>query len=227
MVDATSSTTAAAQTATQNTAKAAVDLSQNYQTFLQLLTTQLKNQDPLNPMDSSQFTSQLVQFSSVEQQIQANTNLETLINAQASNATASAVNYIGRTVAATSDSVGLQNSTAAINYALDNDVAATSITISDASGHPVRTLTGETGQGAHTITWDGKDANGNQLKDGTYKMAITATNSDQSAANAEIGISGVVTGVGLVNDEPQLAIGGVTVPMSKVLSVTGTSTSGS
>jgi flagellar basal-body rod modification protein FlgD len=226
MVDATSSATAA-QTAVQGTAKAAVDLSQNYQTFLQLLTTQLKNQDPLNPMDSSQFTSQLVQFSSVEQQIQANQNLETLINAQTSNATSNAVNYIGRTVAATSDSVGLQNSTATINYALDNDVAASTITISDASGRPVRTLTGETGQGAHTITWDGKDANGRQLADGTYKMAISATNTDQSAANAEIGISGVVTGVGLVNNQPQLAIGGVTVPMANILSVSGTGTSGS
>jgi flagellar basal-body rod modification protein FlgD len=221
MVDATSATTATQQQTTSATAKAAVDLSQNYQTFLQLLTTQLKNQDPLNPMDSSQFTSQLVQFSSVEQQIQANKNLESLISAQASNEAANSVNYIGRTVAATSDTVGLQNGSATINYALDNAVASDSITISTTSGKIVRSLQGQTGQGAHTITWDGKDANGNIMPDGSYKIAIAATNTDQTAAGASIGISGTVTGVSLVNNTPLLAIGGVTVPMANILSVSG------
>jgi len=223
MVTATSSATAAqtAQQSTSNAAQAAVDLSQNYQTFLQLLTTQLQNQDPLNPMDSSQFTSQLVQFSSVEQQIQSNKNLETLIGAQAATQAADSVNYIGRTVAASSDTVGLKNGSATINYALNNNVATDTITISTTSGRTVRVLNAETGQGAHTITWDGKDANGNIMPDGSYKIAITATNADQSAAGASIGVSGTVTGVSLVNNQPLLAVGGVTVPLANVLSVSG------
>jgi flagellar basal-body rod modification protein FlgD len=217
----TAATTTPPPAATSNSANAALDLSQNYSTFLQILTTQLKNQDPLNPMDSSQFTSQLVQFSSVEQQIQANKNLETLISAQAGNSAAGSVNYIGRTVAATSDSVGLSNGQATINYALDSNVAQNSITISDSNGRTIRSLTGETGQGAHSITWDGKDASGNTMPDGTYKIALTATNADQTAATGSIGISGTVTGVTLIDQKPMLAIGGVTVPVANVLSVSG------
>jgi len=196
-------------------------LTDNYQTFLTLLTTQLKNQDPLNPMDSSQFTTQLVQFSSVEQQIEQNKNLETLISAQTANTANSAVNYIGHTVAATSDQIQLANSSATINYALPNDVADNVITISDSTGKTVRTLTGETGKGAHSITWDGKDTNGQQVADGVYKIAISAANADKTQASATIGITGVVTGVTLVDQNPMLAIGGVTVPLANVLSVSG------
>ena len=211
---------------TSASSAATKSLTENYQTFLTLLTTQLKNQDPLNPMDSSQFTSQLVQFSSVEQQIQQNKNLETLISAQSQNSADNAVNYIGRTVAATSDQIGLVNGAATINYALDSNVADALITISDANGKTIRTLKGETGQGAHSIAWDGKDLSGNKVDDGAYKIAISAANADQTQAGATIGISGTVTGVTLVNNEPMLAIGGVTVPMTNVLSVTGGSGTG-
>jgi flagellar basal-body rod modification protein FlgD len=213
-------------TDTSASSAATKSLTDNYQTFLTLLTTQLKNQDPLNPMDSSQFTSQLVQFSSVEQQIQQNKNLETLISAQTSSAANSAVNYIGHAVAATSDQVSLINSSATINYALANNVADNAITISDSKGKTIRSLTGETGQGAHSITWDGKDSNGQQVADGVYKIAISAANADKTQASATIGISGVVTGVTLVDQKPMLAIGGVTVPMENVLSVSGVTGSG-
>ena len=223
-----SATTPTSQLAPDTSASSAAtkSLTENYNTFLTLLTTQLKNQDPLNPMDSSQFTQQLVQFSSVEQQIQQNKNLETLISAQSSSTASNAVNYIGHTVAAMSDQVSLTNGSATINYALDHNVADNAITISDAKGRIIRSLTGETGQGAHTITWDGKDANGNTMADGVYKIAIAATNDDKTAASATIGISGVVTGVTLVDQKPQLAIGGVTVPMDNVLSVSGSTGSG-
>src|SRR5262249_19766514 len=134
-----SATTPTSQLPVDNSASSAAtkSLTDNYQTFLTLLTTQLKNQDPLNPMDSSQFTTQLVQFSSVEQQIQQNKNLETLIGAQTAYAANSAVNYIGHTVAATSDQVALANHSATINYALSDDVADNLITISDANGRTI------------------------------------------------------------------------------------------
>jgi len=225
---AVSATTPTSQLTVDNSASSAAtkSLTENYNTFLTLLTTQLKNQDPLNPMDSSQFTSQLVQFSSVEQQIQQNKNLETLISAQTANTASSAVSYIGRTVAATSDQIGLVNGTSSINYALQNNVADNLITISDAKGKTIRTLKGETGQGAHTITWDGKDASGNTMADGVYKIAISAANTDKTAASATIGVSGVVSGVTLIDNKPMLAIGGVTVPMENVLSVSGSTGSG-
>jgi flagellar basal-body rod modification protein FlgD len=105
-------------------------------------------------------------------------------------------------------------------------VADNAITISDSKGKTIRSLTGETGQGAHSITWDGKDSNGQQVADGVYKIAISAANADKTQASATIGISGVVTGVTLVDQKPMLAIGGVTVPMENVLSVSGVTGSG-
>lgn len=223
-----SATTPTSQLTPDTSASSAAtkSLTENYSTFLTLLTTQLKNQDPLNPMDSSQFTSQLVQFSSVEQQIQQNKNLETLISAQTSSTANSAVNYIGHTVAATSDQVNLSNGTATINYALPSEVADNAITISDAKGKTIRVLKGELAEGAHSVTWDGKDANGNKMDDGVYKIAISAADADKAAVSATIGISGTVTGVTLIDKKPMLAIGGVTVPMENVLSVSGTSGSG-
>src|SRR5262249_48109321 len=117
------------------------------------------------------------------------------------------------------------NSSATINYALSDDVADNAITISDANGHIIRSLKGDTKAGAHSITWDGKDANGKQMADGTYKIEISAANADKTVASgASIGISGVVTGVTLIDQQPMLAIGGVTVPLSNVLSVSGTTT---
>lgn len=219
VISATSSATTA--TANASTSAATQDLTQNYTTFLKLLTTQLQNQDPLNPTDSAQFTNQLVQYSSVEQAIKQNKNLQTLIDAQAATNATNSVNYIGHSVAATSDQVALQNGTANINYALDSNVATNIITISDTSGHVLRALNADTGKGAHSITWDGNDANGKHLDDGVYKISIAAVNADKSQAGASIGISGMVTGVTLIDKKPTLAIGGVSVPLENVLSVSG------
>jgi flagellar basal-body rod modification protein FlgD len=223
-----SATTPTSQPTPDTSASSAAtkSLTENYNTFLTLLTTQLKNQDPLNPMDSSQFTSQLVQFSSVEQQIQQNKNLETLIGAQTQMSANNAVNYIGRTVAAMSDQVSLSNGSATINYALPAGVVNNVITVSDANGKILRVFKGETAEGAHSITWDGKDANGNTMPDGAYKIAISAADASQAAVAASIGISGTVTGVTLIGQQPMLAVGGVTVPLSNVLSVSGTPGSG-
>lgn len=223
---AVEATTPTSQLTNSASSSATASLTENYETFLTLLTTQLKNQDPLNPLDSAEFTAQLVQFSSVEQQIQQNKNLETLIAAQSMNAASAAVGYIGRNVAALSDQVGLAGGSASINYALDSNVADTRIIIADQKGKIVRTLIGETGQGAHSVTWDGKDAGGNQLEDGVYTIAVSAANADQTQAGASIGISGLVTGVAMIDGSPVLAIGGVTVPMENVLSVSGESGAG-
>src|ERR1700745_1994530 len=91
-------------------------LSGNFQTFLTLLTTQLKNQDPLSPMDSNQFTQQLVQFSQVEQQINSNKNLEDLIALTKSQSATNAVSYLGKTLTLTDGTAALQNGTANWTY---------------------------------------------------------------------------------------------------------------
>jgi flagellar hook assembly protein FlgD len=124
-MDPTSAVSAASGAAPAGAAKAKTTLASNFDTFLTLLTTQLKNQDPLSPMDSSQFTQQLVQFSQVEQSINANQNLEKLITLTQARAGSDAVNYLGKTVTITDGTAGLKSGQALWGYSLASDSAAT------------------------------------------------------------------------------------------------------
>jgi flagellar hook assembly protein FlgD len=128
---------------------------EDFDAFLKLLTSQLKFQDPLSPMDTNQFTTQLVQFTSVEQQIRQNKNLEALLATQRTVELASASNYIGRTVEANGRSVVLTDGAASVTYTLPIAAKTVSIAIKDADGNLVRTLRGNTGTGQQTIVWDG------------------------------------------------------------------------
>lgn len=192
---AISSTTGANNAA--NTTKSGIAgkaLAQNFDTFLTMLTTQLKHQDPLSPMDSTQFTNQLVQFAGVEQQISANSNLEKLISANALNTRAQAVNYIGHTVEADTNQVPLQgsvdtvsntiqlaNGKATFKYSLGETAKETLLRIKDSSGTVVRTLRGDLNKGVHEITWDGKNASGEDMPAGSYTVEPAVTNQAGSA----------------------------------------------
>src|SRR5690348_5597936 len=156
-------------------------LSGNFQTFLTLLTTQLQNQDPLAPMDSNQFTQQLVQYSQVEQQINTNDNLKTLINQGSAQTGAYGVSYLGKAVTIANGQAPLASGQAIWAYNLDATAAQTQLTVTDAKGNVVYTGAGETTDGAHLFKWDGKNTGGTQLADGTYKLTVTAKASDGSA----------------------------------------------
>src|SRR5262245_12081217 len=129
---------------TSVSSKAASQLTSNFDTFLTLLTTQLKNQDPLEPMDSSEFTQQLVQFSSVEQQINANKNLETLIALTKARSSTDAVSYLGRNVTVTDGSGALVGGSARWSYDLSNAAANTGVVVTDSRGRLVFVGRGET-----------------------------------------------------------------------------------
>src|SRR5271167_1458343 len=163
-----------------STPDAMAQLSGNFDTFLQLLTTQLKNQDPTSPMDSNQFTQQLVEYSQVEQQINTNSNLQTLITQGTTNASAVTTGYLGKNVSVTNGNASLTNGAATWTYNLGTASATTQLSITNASGQTVYTGAGSTAAGNNTFNWNGEDANGNQLSDGTYKLTVTAT--DQSGA---------------------------------------------
>lgn len=195
------------------------ELSGNFNTFLTLLTTQLQNQDPLNPMDSSQFTQQLVEFSQVEQQIDTNKNLQTLIALGQANTLSSATNYLGKTITITTGNGALQDSTCSWRYALGADSSNTTLTVSDSNGKVVYSGTGETASGGHDFTWDGKDNAGNQMPDGVYKLSVTATTSDGQPVQSAIAFKGVVDEINLTGTEPLLMIGGMAVPLSQVSAV--------
>lgn len=212
-----SSTAATAATATQNSATK--ELSSNFDTFLKLLTTQLQNQDPLSPMDSNQFTQQLVEFSQVEQQIDTNDNLQSLISIAQGRSASDAVGYLGKTVSITTGHAALQDGDAEWSYALGGDAASTTLTVTDANGKVVYTAPGETAAGQHLFDWDGTDSNGDPLADGVYTLNVNATAADGSAVDSAVASKGIVNEVNLTGSEPYLMIGPMAVPLSQVAAV--------
>lgn len=195
---------------------ASKSLASNFDTFLTLLTTQLQNQDPLSPMDSNQFTQQLVEFSGVEQQINTNKNLETLVSLAQGRSSADAVSYLGKSVTLSNGKGALINGQATWTYALDDKAKANTLTVSDANGRVVYTANGELTTGVHTFNWDGKDAYGNQLPDGQYTFTLSPVASDGSAVNYAVASKGVVAQVDFSGSEPQLMIGPMEIPLSEV-----------
>lgn len=149
-------------------------LAQNYDTFLVLLTAQLQNQDPLAPMDSTQFTQQLVQFSQVEQQIRTNEQLESLVSHYQAASAGAAISYLGRDALIENATTSLAGGQASWGYSLDSAAASVTLTVRDARGRAVFETTGERGEGSHVFNWNGKDASGNQLADGAYSLVVTA-----------------------------------------------------
>ena len=206
-------------TGNTGTSHAITDLSGNFDTFLTLLTTQLQNQDPMNPMNSDQFTQELVQFSGVEQQINTNDNLKTLISLQQGNATNNAINYLGKNITITDGSGQLTDGEAQWSYALGGAAANTTVTVTDANGKVVYTGKGETKSGQHDFDWNGKDNGGNQLGDGTYKLSVAATAPDGSAIESAVASKGVVSEVNFTGSEPYLMVGAMAVPVSAVSAI--------
>lgn len=209
----------AATAAGSKAAGAGSRLAETFDTFLTLLTAQLKNQDPLKPMDSTEFTSQLVQFSGVEQSIQQNKNLETLIGLQRANAAGAAVSYLGREVDAATPTAGLENGAARWRYALEASSAETTLTVTNAAGRVVRVLPGERAAGVHELAWDGKDAAGAQLPDGLYTLSLTARTQAGDKIVTDVGVRGRVTQIDMTGAEPRLLIGINPLPLDRIRSV--------
>jgi flagellar basal-body rod modification protein FlgD len=222
-MDVSSATTTTATTpATQsNAASAQQQLSSNFDSFLTLLTTQLKNQDPLSPMDSNQFTQQLVEFSQVEQQIDSNKNLESLISLTKNQASTDAVSYLGKTLTLTDGTGALMNGQANWAYSLNNDATTANLIVSDSQGHTVYTAPAATGAGMHAFSWNGMDSTGATLSPGAYRLTVTAKAADGSTIPTTVASQGVVSEVDLSGTEPMLMIGPVGVPLSKATLVSG------
>jgi flagellar basal-body rod modification protein FlgD len=195
-------------------------LNTNFSTFLTLLITQLKNQDPSSPMDSNQFTTELVQFSSVEQQINTNSSLTQLIQLTQASQVEQSSSMIGKPVTVTSTQLSLQNGTAAVNF---NTATAEPVAVGvyNAAGTEIQSATLTSASGANTWTWNGKDANGNAMPDGPYKVSVTALGSDGSSAQVPFTVTGTTTAVQSSNGSVLLQMGGLTVPFSAVTSVGG------
>jgi flagellar basal-body rod modification protein FlgD len=198
---------------------ASARIANNFQDFLKLLTTQLQNQDPTAPLDTNQFTQQLVQFAQVEQQLATNSNLENLIKLQGTAQLTALTPLIGRTVEIDGSALPLQRGEAAGTYTLSGPTSETMITITNAAGRVVRTARGETGAGTHGFYWDGRDNAGNRLPDGVYTVSVTGQ-TGTSTAKASTTIYGRVTGAERGTDGSiQLRLGDVKVNSDRIRSV--------
>ena len=193
-------------------------IANNFDTFLQLLTTQLKNQNPLDPLDTNQFTQQLVEFSGVEQQLKTNDFLSSLVQANANTTNSNAVNYIGKTVTASGVRSELVNNKAQWNFNI-SDAATVTVNIKDADGNTVYTEQGAMQAGSGTFTWDGKDNQGNTKPAGTYSISMQAMTAEGKTINVSTETTGTVTGVDFTGSEPVLLVGNSRLNLSGVTSV--------
>ena len=194
-------------------------LSGNFSTFLTLLTSQLKNQDPTSPMDSNQFTQQLVMYSQVEQQIQSNTNLKTLIAQGQSSAAAMATGYLGKRVSVTNGLASLSGGAANWSYNLSSAASSAGLTVSNAAGKVVFVGQAETAAGNHAFSWDGKDNNGNALPNGAYKLTVTASDSAGTAVTNSVASAGTVNQIDMTGATPQLVFGNMPIGLGDIAAV--------
>jgi flagellar basal-body rod modification protein FlgD len=187
----------------------------NFQTFLTLLTTQLKNQNPLDPLDTNQFTQQLVQFAQVEQQLKQNEQLATLVSIEKSAAATTALAYVGQTVAFDGQTATLANNKA--SWTLQVPAAANvTVTVKSATGQTVYTGTYGMDAGTQTFVWDGVDNNGTKWPDGTYTMSATAKDANGQSVAIASEVEGIVDSVDLTKNPPLLSVGGQTFTLDKI-----------
>ncbi|UYN98179.1 MAG: flagellar hook assembly protein FlgD [Devosia sp.] len=212
-VDGVSGSTSSVMSGSRST------IAQNFDTFLNILTTQLKNQNPLDPLDTNQFTQQLVQFTGVEQQLKTNDFLEALLTNTQQAFRADAVSYIGKQVTASGKTAELKDGGAYWAYNADANVANATVTIKNAAGSVVYTETGSLNAGPGSFLWDGMGTDGNKQADGVYTIEIKGTNLAGNTVQVSTSSIGVVSAVDFSGSEPMLTVGKNKIALSDVTDV--------
>jgi len=201
-------------------AEAGAKLEDDLNRFLNILVTQLQNQDPLDPLDANEFTSQLVQFASVEQQIYQNSNLEKMLNLQETSQISEMVNFIGNKVEFFGQKLPLENGKGEFSYVMPAGVKSATVNIANSNGLNVFFVDGDTNAGKHTINWDGIDKNGNQLPDGDYTILVSGKDAGDNLVQVEHLMTGTVNGAGVDDGIVKLFIGsGLIIEQDKILAV--------
>lgn len=209
-----------AGSSTAGTSTGTLNFTQNFNTFLTLLTTQLKNQDPLSPMDTNAFTQQLVSFSQVEQQINTNSNLQQLIQLQTAGQTLAALPLVGQSIEYNGATAPLQNGQASYVYTLPSNAAQTALLVEDASGRVVYSAAGDIGAGPHNFVWNGQTSAGQQMPDGgTYSLKVVAKGAGSNPIDATVQSIGTVSTVSVDNGNATFNVDGIAVPMSALVTV--------
>jgi flagellar basal-body rod modification protein FlgD len=196
-------------------------LAGNFQTFLTLLTTQLQNQNPLDPLDTNQFTQQLVQFAGVEQQLKTNDQLQSLITLQQTAQSTQALGFVGKVAVVDGSTANMVNSAAVwdLNVAKDSTVQ---ISITNSTGQTVYTNSYQVKAGDNqAFGWDGKGSDGVQWPDGKYTLTATGTDNNGQTVGISTGIQGAVTSVDLTQSPPLLTVNGQTYTVNQIKAIVG------
>lgn len=205
----------------QKTQQQSFKLAEDFSQFLTLLTTQLQNQDPLNPMDSSEFTNQLVQFSQVEQAINSNQKLDALVNLQLANISSVALGYVGMDVMYRSADMNYDGSTPVkIDYALSQDAFSANMNVFNEEGELVFTAEVPKTVGSHEYVWDGSRMGGGHVEPGTYTVKINAFDSKDALIDTSTVVSGNVRGIESQDGVIYLLVGDRAVALGNVINAT-------
>jgi len=191
------------------------EIASNFTTFLQLLTTQLQNQDPLSPLDTNQFTQQLVEFAQVEQQMKSSDQLTSLVALEKSAVASTALAYVGATVVVDGSTAQLTNGTANWSMNVTKPSTAT-ITIKDSTGQNAFTGTVAVNPGTQAFTWNGRGNDGRLWPDGSYTLTATAVDANNQSVAISTEVQATVDSVDLTQDPPQLSINGQNYTLDKI-----------
>lgn len=214
-----SASIAAASANAANSTAQSPRLAGDFNTFLTLLTTQIKNQSPTDPLDTNQMTNQLVQFASVEQQIAMNQNLQRLLALeQASQLTASAP-LIGRNVEVEAEQISLQSGTGTLKLPAGGASQLAQITIRGAGDRVIRQETVQLGSTPRNWSWNGRDAGGLSMPDGAYKVSVTGVGAGGRTESLPFTTIGRVTGAERVGGDLKLLLGQLQVSFDRLRSV--------
>jgi flagellar basal-body rod modification protein FlgD len=217
-ISTTPATTASTNTTGASSVSNAVsntEIASNFTEFLQLLTTQLQNQDPLSPMDTNQFTQQLVEFSQVEQQMKTNDSLSTLVSLQQSAQTTQALQLIGATVVVNGTTAQLANNQATWTLNATQPTTAT-ITIASSTGQTAYTGTATLNAGTQTYAWNGQGNDGTMWPAGNYTLTATGISASGQTTAISTQVQGTVTSVDLTKTPPVLSIGGQNYTLNQI-----------
>jgi flagellar basal-body rod modification protein FlgD len=216
VVSGTTTPPAGSSTASSTNGLASQQIAGNFQTFLQLLTTQLQNQNPLDPLDTNQFTQQPVEFASVEQQLNTNSSLQTLVSLQQTAQSTQALQFVGKTAVVSGSVNSLTNSSATWDLNIPSNSNVT-LSIANSAGQTVYSGTFSANAGNNQpFTWNGQGSDGTQWPDGQYTLTATAADASGTSVGVTTQVQGVVSSVDLTQSPPLLTIGGQTYTVNQI-----------
>jgi flagellar basal-body rod modification protein FlgD len=221
---ASTSSSSSSSSASSANSLASQQIAGNFQSFLQLLTTQLQNQNPLSPLDTNQFTQQLVEFAGVQEQLNTNDSLSTLVSLQQTAAATQALDFVGKTAIVSGSTATMANSSATweLNVPANANV---NVTITNSTGQTVYSGTAPMNSGEQPFTWNGQGSDGTQWPDGQYTMTASYSNGSGSSVAIPTQIAGVISGVNLSQSPPLLIINGQSYTVSQVQTISNPSSS--